>query len=117
MTDWTGGVASWIASGVALAGALISHGMSRQKVNDLAHRADKQDERMDGMARTIDSLAAVGNQVALLRQGTEAAHTLLLSQQAAAQAMSAERFEGLRGEVRAFMQGGAAARRTARTGG
>jgi hypothetical protein len=41
-------------------------------------------------------------------------HKLLLSQQASAQEMTAERFESLRGEVRSFMQGQAAGRRSAR---
>jgi hypothetical protein len=79
---------------IALIGVAASYGVLRQQVKDITMRQDRQDEAMDKMAGAIEKATSVGNQVELLAERSKGDQALIL-----------EKFEGLRGEVRSFMQG------------
>ena len=102
MTDWTGAAGQYIASGFSAAVALVSYGMLRQKVKDLDVRTGKNTER-------IDDLASVKASVDLLAQSVDHGHTLIRTEAKAAQDLAAQTMDGLRSELRAFLQGQASA--------
>lgn len=93
---------------LALGGAAAAFGVIRQKVKELAIRVDHHGEQ-------IEKLSDMKSSVELLAANTQNAHALLLQKQGSTEQLLAERFEGLRAEVRSFMQGQVAAVRRAPT--
>lgn len=119
MIDWTAiGVA--LTALASLCGLSVMWGVNRTQVMNLQtelaaldkrthdHLGD-QDARLDKLEAAITKATEVGHSVDLLRGEVRSANQLITSQQVSAEKMAAERFEGLRGEVRAFMTGQAEA--------
>ena len=115
MTDWNAAFASWGANIALAAGGLIALGQARQQVKDLEKRVGEQGASIAGLESAVAKIGDVDHAVDLLRQNQEGAHAMLLQQLKSGQELSGERFEGLRGEVRAFMQGSASRENNPRT--
>lgn len=111
MNDWIATLGAWFTGALGVVGAAVSYGMMRQKVADLRERADEQDERLDKLTTALEKATSLGASVDLLRQSTGSQHELLLNKLEAGQTLTQERLDGVRSEVRAFMQGQAAGRR------
>jgi hypothetical protein len=103
-TEWPVLLAYWAPTVVVAGGGLISWGVTQQRVKDLMKRADETEAR-------LDVLENVGQKLELMDQSTKNAHATLLAELRHAQEMSGQSMEGLRSEVRAFMQGQASGRR------
>lgn len=98
------------AAAVAVLASAVSYGATRQKVSDLQERLDRQDENIARLTAAIEKTGEVAAAVDRLSDKVTASNTLNASQQASADKLVAERFESLRGEVRAFMLGAGRAR-------
>lgn len=113
--DW----GAFVAVGLAVAGGLVGYGVLRQKVANLASYVADQDAKIDRLAVALEKATSVGQQVALLQQSTESGHTLLRTEQHAANNLLNEKLDRVAGEVRSFMQGqasGGQSRRAVKAG-
>lgn len=99
--DWTA-VGCLLTSALALLAAAISYGKNRQELVDL--RGKVRD-----MSIEIAKLGDIKGSLDLLSQATANATDRQAERREADAKLMGERFEGLRGEVRAFMQGQATA--------
>lgn len=110
--EWTG----WAAIAAvltSLAGPLINHGVMRQQLKDLKENQARQDAQIQKLTDVYESMHTLDTKLALLSMESAGANKLIMQSQTSADKLFAERFEGMRGEVRAFMQGLASAGRRA----
>lgn len=109
--DWgaVGSIAALALTVITIGGGLIAYGGQSQKVRELSDRLDAQDDRINKLIDAVGAAQSIAGEVKLLRQSTEGLNQLAAQKQESAHALLSERMEGLRGEVRSFMQGMAAA--------
>jgi len=116
--DWNavGAIAAMILAILAIAGGAVAYGAYRQKVKDLEERMVAQDTRLEKIELAIGASQKTSNDVALMgevvrgfKNETAGAHQAILAEVRHVAELGSERMEGLRSEVRAFMQGQAVA--------
>lgn len=98
--DWTAlaAIAGIVLAMLALAGAAMAYGAHRQKIKDL-------EDRMSAIEAAITTTQETKTKVEVLVAEVRGFRAEMSGEMKHAAEMATERTEGLRNEVRAFMQG------------
>lgn len=105
--DWTavGAIAGLILAALALAAAAAAYGVHRQKVTDLEDHNRTQDGRLDKVEAALSATQDTRRDVGVVTTEVRNFRSEVQAEFRHVAELATERMDGLRNEVRAFMNG------------